>query len=162
MLAAPPSFIATTWRFIATSFKVYLIGRQMTSIADYTLDQRLSKTDLLAVGQKAKAAANILALAPTSQRNEALRAAASSLRAHIAEILNTNAADRKAAREAGRPESFIERLTLTEARIEAMARGLDEIAALPDPVGEVTAAWERPNGLTHPCDIILRQRGCWI
>ncbi len=119
----------------------------MTSIADNTLDQRLSKTDLLAVGQKAKAAANILALAPTSQRNEALRAAASSLRAHIAEILNTNAADRKAAREAGRPESFIDRLMLTEARIEAMARGLDEIAALPDPVGEVIAAWVRPNGL---------------
>ena len=118
-----------------------------SSIADNTLDQRLSKADLLVVGQEAKAAARILALAPTSQKNEALRAAASSLRAHIAEILNTNAADRKAAREAGRPESFIDRLTLTEARVEAMARGLDEIAQLPDPVGEIIAAWERPNGL---------------
>ena len=116
-------------------------------MADNTLDQPLLKAELLAVGQKAKVAARVLALAPASQKNEALRAAASSLRAHIAEILNTNAADRKAAREAGRPESFIDRLTLTEARVEAMARGLDEIAALPDPVGEVIAAWERPNGL---------------
>ena len=116
-------------------------------MADNTLDQPLLKTDLLAVGQKAKAAARILALAPTSQKDEALRAAASSLRAHIAEILNTNAADRQAARGAGRPESFVDRLTLTEARVEAMARGLDEIAALPDPAGEVIAAWERPNGL---------------
>ena len=115
--------------------------------ADSVLDNRLSKSDLLASGQDAKAAARIVALAPASQKNEALLAAASSLRAHVAEILNTNAADRKAAREAGRSESFIDRLTLTEARIEAMARGLEEIAALPDPVGETIAAWERPNGL---------------
>ena len=120
----------------------------MTSSAtDIVLDNRLSKTDLLANGQDAEAAARIVALAPASQKNEALRAAASSLRAHVAEILNTNAADRKTAREAGRPESFLDRLTLTEARIEAMARGLEEIAALPDPVGEAIAAWERPNGL---------------
>ena len=120
----------------------------MTSpIADTMLDQRLLRTELLACGQEAKAAARILALAPTSQKNEALSAAASSLRAHIAEILNINAADRKAAREAGRPESFIDRLTLTEARVEAMARGLEDIAALPDPVGEIITAWDRPNGL---------------
>ncbi len=118
-----------------------------SSLADTVLDQRLSKTELLALGQEAKVAARMLALAPTSQKNDALRAAASSLRAHIAEILNTNAADRKSARDAGRPDSFIDRLTLTEARVEAMARGLDEIAALTDPVGEIIAAWERPNGL---------------
>ncbi len=75
----------------------------MTSIADNTLAPPLSKTDLLAAGQQAKAAARALALAPAEQKNEALRAAASSLRAHIADILNTNAANRKAARAAGRP-----------------------------------------------------------
>ncbi len=117
------------------------------SITDIMPDQRPLKAELLSIGQKAKAAAKTLALAPSKQKNEALRAAASSLRAHIAEVLNTNAADRKAAREAGRPESFIDRLTLTEARVEAMARGLDEIAALADPVGEIIAGWERPNGL---------------
>ena len=117
------------------------------SIADTKHDQRLLKLDLLAIGREAKAAARALALAQADQKNEALRAAALSLRAHIADILGTNAADRKAAREAGRPESFIDRLTLTEARVEAMARGLEEIAALPDPVGEIIAAWERPNGL---------------
>ncbi len=117
------------------------------SVADTMPDLRLLKTELLEIGRKAKAAARTLALTPTEQKNKALRAAATSLRAHIAEILNTNAADRKAARHAGRPESFIDRLTLTEARVEAMARGLDEIAELPDPVGEVIAAWDRPNGL---------------
>ncbi len=117
------------------------------STADTMPDLRLLKTDLLEIGGQAKAAARTLALAPGDQKNKALRAAATSLRAHIAEILNTNAADRKAARDAGRPDAFIDRLTLTEARVEAMARGLDEIAALPDPVGEVIAAWERPNGL---------------
>jgi glutamate-5-semialdehyde dehydrogenase len=103
--------------------------------------------EMLAIGQEAKAAARVLALAPAEQKNRALRAAAAALRAHTEIILETNASDRKAAEAAGRPGSFIDRLTLTEARVEAMARGLEEIAALPDPVGAVIAAWERPNGL---------------
>jgi glutamate-5-semialdehyde dehydrogenase len=103
--------------------------------------------DLLAIGQDAKAAARVLALASPEQKDRALRAAAKALRTHKGLILETNAADRRAAETAGRPASFIDRLTLTEARVEAMARGLEEIAALPDPVGSVIAAWERPNGL---------------
>ena len=103
--------------------------------------------DLFAIGREAKAAARVLALAPAEQKNRALRAAAAALRAHTEIILETNALDRKAAEAAGRPGSFVDRLTLTEARVEAMARGLEEIAALPDPVGSVIAAWERPNGL---------------
>ena len=111
------------------------------------LDQRLRRRTCLLSGRRQELPRKYLPSPPASRRNEALRAAASHLaRAHC-EILNTNAADRKAAQEAGRPKSFIDRLTLTEARIEAMARGLDEIAALPDPVGEVIAAWGRPNGL---------------
>jgi glutamate-5-semialdehyde dehydrogenase len=62
-------------------------------------------------------------------------------------ILAANAEDLGAARDAGRPGAFIDRLTLTPARIEAMARGLEDIAALADPVGELMASWTRPNGL---------------
>ncbi len=119
----------------------------MTSIADTRLDERLLKLDLLAIGGQAKAAARVLALAPAEQKNVALRAAAGALRARMADLLETNAADREAAKASGRPASFIDRLTLNEARVEAMARGLEDIAALPDPVGAVIASWERPNGL---------------
>jgi glutamate-5-semialdehyde dehydrogenase len=119
----------------------------LASIADTKLDQRLLKLDLLAIGREAKIAARALSLAPTEKKDIALRAAAASLRARKAELLGTNAADQKAARDALRPDSFIDRLTLTEARIESMARGLEDIARLPDPVGAVMASWERPNGL---------------
>ncbi|MGO9544385.1 MAG: glutamate-5-semialdehyde dehydrogenase [Rhodomicrobium sp.] len=119
----------------------------MTSIADTRLDERLLKLDLLAIGGQARAAARVLALAPAEQKNAALRGASGALRARMADILRTNAADREAAEAAGRPASFIDRLTLNQARVEAMARGLEDIAALPDPVGAVMAAWERPNGL---------------
>ncbi len=117
------------------------------SIADTKLDQRLLKLDLLAIGREARLAARALALAPTEQKDRALRVAAATLRARTGEILKANSADRNAAEAAGRPASFVDRLTLTESRVESMARGLEEIAALPDPVGTVIAAWERPNGL---------------
>ncbi|MGO8952409.1 MAG: glutamate-5-semialdehyde dehydrogenase [Rhodomicrobium sp.] len=119
----------------------------MTPIADTRLDERLLKIDLLALGQEAKAAARVLALAPAAQKDLALRAAAAALRARMGDILAVNAVDQEAARAAGRPASFIDRLTLNEARVEAMARGLEDIAGLPDPVGAVIATWERPNGL---------------
>ncbi len=119
----------------------------MTSIADTKLSERLLKAELLAIGQEAKAAARVLALAPAEQKDHALRAAAAKLRARVAHILQTNAADREAAQAADRPASFIDRLTLSGQRVEAMSRGIEEIAALPDPVGTVMAAWERPNGL---------------
>jgi glutamate-5-semialdehyde dehydrogenase len=116
-------------------------------MAGKTSGGQSSKSSLLAAGQAAKAAARVLALAPTEQKNAALQAAAAALRAHMAQILEINASDRDAAQTAGRPASFIDRLTLTESRIEAMARGLEDIAALPDPAGTVMAAWDRPNGL---------------
>lgn len=120
---------------------------EMTPIADTKLNERLLKADLLAIGQEARGAARVLALAPAAQKDHALHSAAAKLRARMKHILETNAADQEAAKAAGRPASFIDRLTLNEARVEAMARGLEEIAALPDPVGSVIAAWERPNGL---------------
>jgi glutamate-5-semialdehyde dehydrogenase len=110
-------------------------------------DSRQLKLDMISVGQAAREAARSLALAPADQKNSALRHSASALRAAISTLLEANEADASAARAAGRSSAFIDRLTLTEKRIEAMGRGLDEIADLADPVGQVTAAWERPNGL---------------
>src|SRR5206468_4516233 len=77
----------------------------------------------------------------------ALRAAATRLRRDQAAIVRANQDDVERARGAGETGAFVERLTLTPARVDAMARGLEEIAALPDPVGETIAGWRRPNGL---------------
>ena len=100
-----------------------------------------------AMGERARAAARELALASTNAKNAALRAAAEALRKSTSAILAANAQDLAAAREAGRPAAFIDRLMLDEARVATMAKGLDEIAELPDPVGTVLAHWKRPNGL---------------
>ena len=100
-----------------------------------------------AMGVAARAAARELALAPTEKKNTALRAAAQALRTSTPAILAANAKDLAAAREAERPAAFVDRLMLDEARIAAIAKGLDEIADLPDPVGTVLAHWTRPNGL---------------
>ncbi len=101
-----------------------------------------------ALGAEARAAARALANAPAETKNRALTAAAEALRAHVGEILAANARDLEAARAKGLAGSFIDRLTLDPNRIEAMARGLEEVAALPDPVGRVLATFTRPNGLT--------------
>lgn len=100
-----------------------------------------------AMGDAARAAARVLATAPAETRNRALTQAAAAIRAATAEILAANAQDVAAGRARGLTESLIDRLTLTPARIEAIARAVDDIAALPDPVGSVTAEWTRPNGL---------------
>lgn len=99
------------------------------------------------IGRSARSAAHALALASTAQKNAALTAMAQNIRTASADILAANAADvaDAAAREV--KGSFLDRLTLTPARIEAMAKGLEDIAALPDPVGAVMAKWTRPNGL---------------
>ena len=99
------------------------------------------------MGRKARAAARALALASTETKNKALRAMATALRAATPDILSGNARDLEAMRANGQTEAFLDRGTLTEARIEAIARALEDIAALPDPVGGIIAAWERPNGL---------------
>jgi glutamate-5-semialdehyde dehydrogenase len=102
---------------------------------------------MLALGRSARAAAAELALAPTDVKNAALRAAAEALRARAPEILAANARDVAAAREAGRPASFVDRLLLDEKRVGGIAKGLDDIATLDDPVGTELAQWQRPNGL---------------
>ncbi len=103
--------------------------------------------EMNALGAAAKAAASVMAQASTQQKNAALAAIATALRATTPEILAANAQDLAAARANGRPDAFIDRLALTEKRIDDIAASLDIIINLPDPVGEVIADWQRPNGL---------------
>jgi glutamate-5-semialdehyde dehydrogenase len=100
------------------------------------------------LGRSAKAAARALALAPTEQKNQALMAMAAAIRARAADILTANAEDVAAARTDGASAAFLDRLTLDDRRVAAMADGLDVVRALPDPVGRVTESWTRPNGMT--------------
>jgi glutamate-5-semialdehyde dehydrogenase len=97
------------------------------------------------IGVKARKAAGSLALSPASQRNAALFAMAKAIRKDALTIFAANSRDLEVARKKDLKASFVDRLTLTPARIEAMARGLEDIAALPDPVGKVQAKWTRPN-----------------
>ncbi|MFO1510107.1 MAG: glutamate-5-semialdehyde dehydrogenase [Steroidobacteraceae bacterium] len=99
------------------------------------------------LGRAARAARPALAAASAAQKNAALNAASQSIRADVAAILAANDEDMARARARGLSAALLDRLRLDAARIEAMARGLDEIAALPDPVGSVAAEWQRPNGL---------------
>jgi len=99
------------------------------------------------IGDDAAAAAGALSRAGRAAKDAALRAAAGELRARSGQILSDNAADLGDARNASASAALLDRLGLDEARIEAMARGLEDIAALPDPIGTVTAEWQRPNGL---------------
>lgn len=102
---------------------------------------------MLTLGRAAREAAKFLALAPTKQKNDALMAMAAKIRRSAADILSENARDLENAKTKELKSSFVDRLTLNESRLEAMARGLEEVAALPDPVGEVMSKWTRPNGL---------------
>ncbi len=99
------------------------------------------------IGRRARGAARTLALASTEAKNRALAAAAAALRRNAAAILAENARDVADMKKAGGNAAFIDRLTLSTARIEAMAKGLEAIAALADPVGSLIAEWDRPNGL---------------
>ncbi len=99
------------------------------------------------LGRGAKEAARILSQSPTDAKNTALLEAAKSLRENCPAILEANAKDMQAAEEKGTAPAFLDRLKLDESRVEAMARGLEDIAGLKDPVGDVIADWDRPNGL---------------
>lgn len=102
---------------------------------------------MLALGAAARAAATILAKTPTAAKNKALLAAANAMRAGAGAILEANATDMAAAEQRNLSKAMLDRLLLTPERIEAMAKGLADIAALTDPVGAVMAEWDRPNGL---------------
>ncbi len=104
-------------------------------------------TDMQALGARAKAASRALAMASTAAKDAALLAAADLLVQRRAEILAANEVDVAREAAAGMAPALLDRLRLSEARIESMAGGLRQVAALPDPVGEVTEGWTRPNGL---------------
>ncbi len=105
------------------------------------------------IARTAKKASRALALAPTAVRDDALRAAAQALRADEAAILEANAKDLATAKAKGLTDAMTDRLRLDHARLEDIAVACEAVAKLPDPVGEVTEDWTRPNGLR-----IIRRR----
>ena len=105
------------------------------------------ETETLDALKRSRTAARALALCPGARKNQALVTLAAMLRAECGAILAANAGDLDRARSSGMAGALVERLTLNQARIDAMARSVEEVAALPDPVGEVIARWRRPNGL---------------
>ena len=102
---------------------------------------------ILQMGRQARAAAYRLAQLSSDEKNAILRAMASSIRANVATLMQANDKDLAAGVEKGLSAAMLDRLRLDEARIEAMAAGIDQVATLPDPVGQVMDAWERPNGI---------------
>jgi glutamate-5-semialdehyde dehydrogenase len=99
------------------------------------------------IGLEARAAATKLASASTEAKNFALRQAAANVRGRAGSILLANAQDLAAGKAKGMSKAMLDRLALDDARIEGIAKGLEDVAALPDPVGTTLAEWDRPNGL---------------
>lgn len=119
----------------------------MTKTAPTPADAADLEQDMLAMGRRARAAARQLALASPEARTKAISGMAKALRARAADVLKANAADQDAAREKGMDAAMLDRLGLDEARLEGVAKALDSIAAIPDPVGAETARWTPENGL---------------
>ncbi len=105
------------------------------------------KEDVYAMGKKAREAALALAVLSEEKKNEILRAMAAGIREAAAEILVANSKDLSVGEERGLTSAMLDRLRLDEARLEAVAAGVEKVATLPDPVGEVLEKWERPNGI---------------
>jgi len=112
---------------------------------DGTADLPALMTDL---ATQARAAARVLALAPPEQKDRALAAIERAIRANAAKILTANAEDVAEVRASGATSAFLDRLTLTPGRVDAMADGVATVRGIPDPVGTVTESWQRPNGMT--------------
>jgi len=105
------------------------------------------KSYMLEVGRRARAASREVARADTATKNRVLTEAAKAIRRDAKKLLAANADDVKGARAAGKDAAFVDRLTLTEKSIEAMAEGLEQVAKLPDPVGEISELKEQPSGI---------------
>jgi glutamate-5-semialdehyde dehydrogenase len=116
---------------------------------DQTVDAKTVdvRAYMRALGLAARGAARVLARATTDTKNGALRAMAREIRAHVAQLLEANRADVEHAQAQGRDAAFVDRLTLSEASIEHIAAGLEQVAELPDPVGTVTDRVRRPTGI---------------
>ena len=103
--------------------------------------------EMAALGAEARAAARVLAASSAEARRRALKAAAAAIRSDEAAILEANAKDMAAAEASGLSGALLDRLALDPARVEAMAAGVEQVAALDDPLGRLLGEWERPNGL---------------
>jgi len=101
---------------------------------------------MISMGKKARNAARLLSSATPGQKNDALAAVARQLRGSASRLMEENGKDLKAGEEGGLTSAMLDRLKLTDKRIEEMALAVEEVAALPDPVGEVTGMWTRPSG----------------
>jgi glutamate-5-semialdehyde dehydrogenase len=119
----------------------------MTKTAPPPVDAADLEQDMLAMGRRARAAARQLALASPEARTKAISGMAEALRARADDVLKANAADQDAAREKGMDSAMLDRLGLDATRLEGVAKALDSIAAIPDPVGAETARWTPENGL---------------
>jgi glutamate-5-semialdehyde dehydrogenase len=119
----------------------------MTAIAALRPAEPDIRAAMREIGARARAAARIVANAPAEARTRALREAARNLRERAAEVLAANARDLAEARVKGLSAAFLDRLALDGSRVAGIARGVEEVAMLPDPVGRVLATFERPNGL---------------
>lgn len=113
----------------------------------YTDSKGKDMTELELQGERAVSASRVLAVSSTEDKNRALLCIAEAISKNKEKWLEANALDIKAAKEAGMREALIDRLLLTEARIEGIVKSVKEIIDLPDPIGEVTKTTERPNGL---------------
>ena len=116
------------------------------SVAERLNDEALAET-MTAMGRAARAAAAELAQAGSEAKNQALVAQAEAIRDDVAAILAANAQDMVEARERGLSYAMLDRLLLNDERVEGMARSIEAVATLADPVGEEFASWTRPNGL---------------
>ena len=120
---------------------------RQTKPSDFAPDSQSLTAQMLAMGLRAKAAARVLALASSDQKNTALAAAAKALRANTLAIMTDNTLDVAEAKRGGMTAAFVDRLMLDEQRIDAIAEGLEVVAALADPVGRMLERWQRPNGM---------------
>ncbi|MES0810047.1 glutamate-5-semialdehyde dehydrogenase [Roseibium sp. SCPC15] len=111
------------------------------------VEANTTETLMAEIGQRARAAGRVLATAPTEVKNKALLEMAKAVRAATPDILAGNKTDIETMTANGQTAAFLDRGTLSEDRIEAIAGALEDIVSLEDPVGSVIAAWDRPNGL---------------
>ena len=105
------------------------------------------KSHVIEIARNAKKASSVLARISSDRKDRALHLMAEALIGQASYLIAENAKDLEHARESGLSAAMIDRLTLTEKTIQGIARGLDEVAALSDPVGKITSMWRRPNGL---------------
>jgi len=105
------------------------------------------KQQMLTIGQQAKQAYQVLAIADTELKNKGLITAAQLIRDNQADIIAANKLDMQFGRDKGLTPALLDRLELNQQRIEAIAKGLEDVAQLPDPVNKILASWDRPNGL---------------